>query len=157
MQGLTGYQRATLELVMAHDSGNPITGKQIAEAIGLKARKSGKEGADLRSIIRALRCKEYPVCASGKGYWWPQTQQELSTYIASFDARILDQARAVAGMKMGFDKVDKAVATAKVQSTQVLYYEVCNEAKERKVYQVMGDRSTEFLAKFPSARLISSK
>lgn len=149
---LTGFQRAALEIVLTKDSGNPITGKQLAEAIGLPARKSGKEGADIRSIIHALRLKEYPICASGNGYWWPQTQEELSAYIVRLGARVEDQLKAINGLKMSFDKVGVDAGTMASKKTQTFYYEVCDEKRNCKVYRVNGTQLSAFLDKFPLAR-----
>ena len=43
----------------------PLTAKQITHIIGLKEDFS-KEGANMRSIIHALRVKGYPICANGR-------------------------------------------------------------------------------------------
>lgn len=101
MNGLTELQRAALDTITDHGAANPITGKSIAGIIGLKERKSGKEGADLRSIVHALRVKGYPICATGAGYWWPKTREEADAYIASFQGRIDDQQIALDGMRTG--------------------------------------------------------
>lgn len=101
MSGLTDFQRAALDTITDRDSLHPVTGKKVAEIIGLKDRKSGKEGADMRSIIHALRVKGYPICATGAGYWWPKTREEADAYIASFQGRIDDQQTALDGMRVG--------------------------------------------------------
>lgn len=101
MNGLTDLQTAALDAITNHDAAHPITGKAVAGIIGLKERKSGKEGADMRSIVHALRVKGYPICATGAGYWWPKNKEEAQAYILSFQGRIDDQQVALDGMRTG--------------------------------------------------------
>lgn len=98
-EDLTNLQVLTLEEVCKRPLGNEITGTAIARAIGLKPRRSGMSGADMRSIIHALRVKGFPICANGKGYYWAQTPKEISEYVDLFRGRIEDQERACEGMK----------------------------------------------------------
>lgn len=102
MTGLTDLQSLTLEEVKKHTKSAPVTGTVVANRIGLKERETGKDGADMRSIINALRVKGYPVCAYGAGYYWPASREELREYIDSFEGRINDQQKAVDGMKEGY-------------------------------------------------------
>lgn len=103
---LTDIQSAALAQIRPRRRGSPITGTQVAAAIGLKPRANGKAGADMRAVVHALRVKGWPVCASGDGYWWPADSAELSAYISSFEGRVLDQERALSGLRAGFDKID---------------------------------------------------
>lgn len=96
---LTNLQQQTLEKVKEHYRDNPITGAHLAEEINLEPRSTGKEGADMRSIINALRTKGHPVCANGKGYFWPRNVEELSKYIDEFQNRINDQIKALEGLR----------------------------------------------------------
>ncbi len=104
---LTEIQRKTLVEISHCTKASKLTGKQIANKIGLKERKSGKEGADMRSVINALRGKGFPICADGEGYFWPQTSQELSQFVSSLQGRIDKQQLACDGLKKGFDKIAK--------------------------------------------------
>lgn len=88
MQPLTTTEQLLLLEVSRHSHGNEITGAKIANAIGLKPRSTGKQGADLRSIINAVRRKGYPVCANGKGYFWPTNQDEIMDYQESLQKRL---------------------------------------------------------------------
>lgn len=147
---LTQLQQDTLTAVMDRGPAGPITGKELAGVIGLKPRSSGKEGADMRSIINALRVKGYPICADGRGYWWPANDHELSAYITSFQGRIDDQQRACDGMKQGFDKVAKApeeVLPPKVQKKIVV--ELNNL-----VHFIDEDKVADFLTANPAARRV---
>lgn len=153
MDRLTAYQQSALDIILQHGRGNPIRGKDVANAIGLKPRSTGKEGADMRSIINALRVKGWPVCASGKGYYWPASQEELSAYVASFRARLADQSKAIAGMEFGFDKVGQPTGKAAAQAQKELYYEVRVNG-EIKVWNIAGSREAEFLEKFPDAKKV---
>lgn len=150
-EALNRFEQETLIAIMERGRKTPITGKELAAVVGLKPRKNGKEGADMRAIINALRCKEYPICASGAGYWWPSSQSELNDYIAAFTRRLDDQSKAINGMRMGFDKVNTSVVKLTVTSIQKTIYEVLIEGK-KKYFQVVGTRVAEFLAKYPDAK-----
>lgn len=101
-------------LISKFTSDSPITGKEIAERLGMKGRASGKEGADVRNIINNLRREGYPICANGKGYYWPKSGKELQDYIDSFQQRIDRQVEACMGMKEGMDKAGKEIVVRKV-------------------------------------------
>lgn len=96
---LTILQSRTLECIKQHFKENPITGTRLANEINLVPRDSGKYGADMRSIINALRSKGHPICAGTKGYFWPRSYDELNQYIDEFQRRIEDQQKALAGLR----------------------------------------------------------
>ena len=109
MNTLTDLQTKTLKvLIDQHSKNNPITGKQLAVKIDLRAKSASKQGADMRSVINALRSKGYPICASGSGYWYPNSQEELSKYIHEFSLRIQSQTQALEGITRGFDKIGRS-------------------------------------------------
>lgn len=99
MIDLTETQRSTLELVSGYFKGYEITGTKLANTIGLRQRESGKEGADMRAVINALRRKGYPVCANGKGYYYPRDRQEIEEYMGSLAGRIKKETEALDGMQ----------------------------------------------------------
>lgn len=101
MIDLTQLQENTLRTIGTHRKGNEITGKEIANMIGLRPRDTGKEGADMRSIINALRRKGYPICANGNGYFWPADRGEIMEYIESLEGRIRKEQEALAGTRQG--------------------------------------------------------
>ena len=103
---LTNLQRQALEIISRHNKQKPITGLDITKRINLKERDSGKAGADMRSIIGALRRKGYPVCATGLGYYYARTNSGLSEFISAFQARIDKQQAALNGLKDGYDKLN---------------------------------------------------
>lgn len=105
MTELTELQEKTVAILQFTNSLEPVTGRDIANRIGLRPRSSGKEGADMRSIIHALRIKGFPICANGDGYFWARTSVELNDFIRSFQARVDDQQRAIDGMKESHSKV----------------------------------------------------
>jgi len=113
MKNLTELQSAVLEIINQHPKGNAITGREIVNFIHLKQRDNRKEGADMRSIIHALRAKGYPICATDEGYWFASTSGELSEYITSFQGRIDKQQMAVDALKNSFCNVGKIFYTAK--------------------------------------------
>ncbi len=102
---LTDLQSRTLGIVSRRYKNNPITGKEIATKIGLKDRDTGKEGADIRSVINALRTKGYPICANSEGYYFAQYQTELNTFITSLQGRIDAQQKACDGLRAGFKHI----------------------------------------------------
>ena len=149
MEGLTTYQRAALELIMERTSSDPVTGKDVANSIGLRPRRNGKDGADMRSVINALRVKGYPVCASGGGYWWPSSQEELSQYVVAFDQRIGDQIKARDGLKSGFDKVGHAQGREAIAKVSKVFYRA-----EGKVFEILASQVPAFLNKYPDAEKV---
>lgn len=106
MINLTPLQEKTLKVVKEVNKKMPLTAKQITNIIGLKEDFS-KEGANMRSIIHALRVKGYPICANGRGYYYARTSTELSEYIVSLNARIMKTEEASRGLSKGFDKVKR--------------------------------------------------
>lgn len=108
---LTNLQNSALDCIKKHFKEDPITGTNIANEIDLKERDKGKDGADMRSIINALRTKGNPVCANSRGYYWPRNYSELNEYISEFQNRINDQQKALDGLKIiamkGCDDVNK--------------------------------------------------
>lgn len=145
---LTNLQEQAMMEIEKHGKENPITGRDLANRIGLKPRQTGKEGADMRSIINALRMKGYPICASGGGYWWPKSRMELSAYIASFEGRVLQQERALSGLKVGFSKVGMEIAQ-QIYAERPAYFDIGNS-----VMRVPMGKVEEFLKKYPLARRI---
>ena len=150
---LTEIQESALKLVMERRRSNPITGLELAAQIGLQPHPGGRQGADLRSVIHALRCKAFPVCASGSGYYWPANDIELNEYIGSLQARMEDVAKAVAGMRMSRDKISTEVAKKGIEASKLYYYEVGTHPNVI-CKEVRGDRVEEFLAKYPDARKV---
>lgn len=105
MNDVTEIQQRTLVIVQRHHKGSPITGAQIAAMISLTERDPAKPGADMRSVIHGLRVKGYPICATGNGYWYAKSQDELFQYITEFQARIDNQQEACDGLKNAFENV----------------------------------------------------
>lgn len=121
MKNLTPYQTDILRLIKQATKEDPITGKEGALRIGLRPRSTGKEGADMRSVIHALRVKGYPVCASGKGYYYAKTFTELSEFISSLNGRINKIEEAVAGLQQSYTLIgeeEKKLNTDKVNDNQ---------------------------------------
>lgn len=105
---LTTLEQLVLVTIGQHHRGNEITGTKVANSVGLKPRDSGKEGADLRGIVNALRRKGYPVCANGKGYYWPKDTTEVMDYQETLKAR-LDK------IKEAYDGIEMALQVSKQQ------------------------------------------
>ena len=103
---------------MMHTIQDPIPGKSLAQIIGLKEGPSGKEGADMRSIINSLRIAGLPICANDRGYFWPRVKQELSDYIKQLKSRIEKQQEAVDGLRKGFSKIGISWAEIKKEEEE---------------------------------------
>lgn len=136
---LTQYQLDTLTTIMARSSEGPITGKEIASIIDLKPRESGLDGADMRSIVHALRIKGYPICADTRGYWWPSSVEELDAYIASLQGRIDMQQDACDALRSG----RHMVGTKKVE--EVVPQKLIPVLWSGKVHMVPEDKVVLFL------------
>ncbi len=106
MIDLTFYQEESLRIIALHPQSNPITGVEIAKRIHLKDRDLGKEGADLRAVVNALRCKGFPICANSAGYYYARSKEQLDAFTKSFKGRIDKQTQAYNGMMSGYEKLD---------------------------------------------------
>lgn len=150
MSDLTDLQMRTLEVLSTHPLEYPITGKEIATFIGLRSRSSGKDGADVRSIIHALRVKGYPICAYGNGYFYASNGDELQGYIASLEARAREVQEAADGLKAGFAIVGSAKAQEAVKASVQLRFRVIRDGQP--VVIVIPERAREtFLSNHPEA------
>jgi len=105
MNDLTWIQERVLGIIKQASKAYPVTGKKLREQLHFKDRE--KEGADMRSVIHALRVKGFPICASGNGYYWPKNDRELSAFIVAFQARVMKEQKAIDGLNKSWDKVDK--------------------------------------------------
>lgn len=153
MVELTNLQRSTLELVTIRTKVNPITGKEIANRIGLKPRSSGVQGADMRSIIHALRVKGYPVCATGGGYWWPQNGDELKAHIESLEGRANQILEAVEGLKLGYSVVGGAKGVEAVKKAAKVRFSV-KKGGIRTVVEISEFHIEAFQAEYPDAERV---
>jgi len=157
---LTELQAKALTEVEHHMKGNPITGAKLANLIGLKPRSNGKAGADMRSVIHALRVKGYPVCASGKGYWYAETKKELEEYCDQLTARIRDQQEALSGLKNSgeqvgrkhYETIEELFVDPGAPPRQFVY-EVTNpmDRSQKKMLQVAAGDVEKLLSKYPDA------
>ena len=104
MSKLTFLQEETLRIVKGIKKRNPITAGRLAFSIRLKENPT-KEGANMRSIIHALRVKGYPICANGRGYYYAENSLELSEYIAALIGKIVKMQEACDGLGRSYDMV----------------------------------------------------
>lgn len=100
MKKFTDIQQRTLDIIKARGKGNPITGAELTYLVDIEDQPRAK-GANMRSVIHALRVKGQPICANNLGYWWPASQEELSAYISEFQARVTKQQEAVDSLYKG--------------------------------------------------------
>ena len=86
-----------LQVIQDRNKKWPVRGCDIIRILKLKEDKN-KSGAKLRQIVNGLRLEGYPICATGKGYYWPQNSLEMKEYLDSFKSRIESQMSAYKGM-----------------------------------------------------------
>jgi len=123
MQNLTITETLVLNTIARRSLGNEITGAKVANAIGLKPRQTGKEGADLRGVINSLRRKGYPVCANGKGYYWPQSSTEILDYQATLQHRL-------ERIQEAYDGIEHALKLTGLQPPLTLVKEIMENVRE---------------------------
>lgn len=150
MIGLTDLQRSALDLITMHPHSRPITGTEVANRIGLKPRSSGKEGADMRSIIHALRIKGYPICASGRGYWYPASGDELKGFIGSLEARATMVQEAVEGLKLGYELVGQAKGQDAVKNATRVNFRAKRDGIMT-VFSISESAVEDFMKVYPDA------
>ena len=149
MTGLTDLQRSVLDIITMHPKERPITGTDIANRLEMKTRANGYEGKDLRDVVHALRCKGYPICAHGRGYWYPKDGDELKAFIGSLEGRAEKVQDAIDGLKAGYSLVGQAKGQEEVKkATRVVY------RANGVVYEVSGDHVADFLEKYPNAECL---
>lgn len=102
---LTDTQDMVLRAITPHSSANPISNLQLTRQLNFKPRDTGKEGADMRSVINALRVKGFPICANGKGYFYAYTDHDLGKYIGELDGRIAKMQEASEGLSRAYPLV----------------------------------------------------
>jgi len=101
---MTQLQESVLALVGDHTKEDPITGRDIANRVGMRPRDSGKEGADLRSVISALRQKGQPICASKGGYYYARDRYELADFIDSLGGRVEKLNQVIYGLNIALNE-----------------------------------------------------
>lgn len=102
---LTQLQHYALKILIQDSTESaPITGTNLSKRLSLK-QKTGAEGANLRQIIHTLRVKGFPVCATGRGYFYARTQGQLSKFITQLQGRLLSQEETLSGLKAAFHNV----------------------------------------------------
>lgn len=94
---LTEQQYKIWEILKKVFLGNEINGKTILVSAGIKSR--GQDGADLRSIIHALRVKGHPICANGRGYYVAKSKKEIDEYCTQLDGRARQMSEALVGLR----------------------------------------------------------
>ena len=91
---LSPEQEALLEIVKQHDESNPIVGKLLQDHFGWKSDEM------VRQIVNSLRSLAVPICASRKGYFYPNHQYQVEDQIKSLQNRIAGINNAITGLKL---------------------------------------------------------
>ena len=121
---LTEAQEKVIIMIKDRSRRKPISSHELITFLDIKD-KDNKTGANLRSIVNRLRDKGYPICANGRGYYYPQGPAELEEYIVSFQNRIDQQQEACNNLR---DKLknweeliiaEKAIKERSIQPSQI--------------------------------------
>ena len=97
---LTELQEDVLGWVKLATPDTPISGAELIRRCG-RYKDEKKKGANMRAVINALRTKNYPICSSDRGYFYPNTVADIDKAIASLEGRVSSIQKAIAGMKNG--------------------------------------------------------
>jgi len=103
---MTELQQEVLTIIKGRDSSNPITGAEIIVRCRGYQEDNKKKGANMRSIINALRKKDCPICSSGNGYFYPRTPFEVDKTIGSIEGRIASMKQVIAGLNNGRHNIE---------------------------------------------------
>jgi len=90
------HAATVLRGLQARDQDNPITGKRIGAALGIR-------GPAVRAIVHHLREAGHPIGSSGKGYWYAGSPNELAPTITHLEQRIRSMAAAADGLRRAFN------------------------------------------------------
>jgi hypothetical protein len=150
MQGLTELQRSALDIIKTRTIQAPITGRKLQELIKLDPKSPEKPGADMRSVINALRSKYWPICANSNGYYWPSNANELMDYIKQLEGRIKEQEDALEGVKNGFNKLGMEYDDIASQRKRAGWYQITENGVDR-VVRVDENHIDQFIMDHPKA------
>lgn len=70
---------------------NAASSRELEAAFSVK-------GAELRRVINGLRCRGFPICSDGLGYYYAATQAEVNATVAHLNGRIAKIAGARNGL-----------------------------------------------------------
>ena len=90
------HASTVLRGLQARDQDNPITGKQIGNALSIP-------GPAVRAIVHYLREQGHPIGSSGQGYWYAGSPSELAPTITHLEQRIRSMAAAADGQRRAFN------------------------------------------------------
>jgi len=92
-----------MRIIETATKGNEVTAKDIVLAAKLKRRKL--DGRDVQGIIEALRLNGAPICANGKGYYWPKDAEERHGFVTHFGRRLKNLAKVHKALKGSYGNI----------------------------------------------------
>ncbi len=93
---VAAHATTVLRGLQARDQDNPITGKQIGNALSIP-------GPAVRAIVHHLREAGHPIGSSGRSYWYAGSPNELAPTITHLEQRIRSMAAAADGLRRAFN------------------------------------------------------
>jgi hypothetical protein len=136
---LTETQQKVLRILVAdtHEKAT-ITGANLAKRVGLY-RRQGEDKGGMRQVIHALRVKGFPICASGRGYFYARTGEQLAKFINRMQARVISQEKALDGLKGSFHNVGKVHGDGKVEYVKRLPVRMPNGSVAYREFTIGAD------------------
>lgn len=65
----------------------------------------------IQEVIQSMRMAGIPICANGRGYYWPSDEEELHDYIEVFEGRVKEMCMALSVLKKSYRKIKHRVSS----------------------------------------------
>lgn len=98
--------------LLIDNAGGLIKGREIGA-------KCGMQSQEVRAMVNELRCKGYPVCANGGGYFLSANADDVRQTIKGMEGRIRAMEHAVNGLYRALDELEEC------KNEQDYYYRQC--------------------------------
>jgi hypothetical protein len=92
-------------LIDSSSAAYPVSGANLKKKFNIKSSKT--DNGNVRAIIHELRKKNYPICANSKGYFYAETDIELSKFITKMNTRVDAMNEAIKGMTYAYHNIGK--------------------------------------------------
>lgn len=96
-------------------SEKPIPASKIVKWMKMRNLNTRASVRAIQDAVHELRKEGYPICANGRGYYWPADADELNDFVKKMQKRARAIHVATAGLKKSYSKIylnSPAVITA---------------------------------------------
>lgn len=93
----------------------PIPASKIVGWMKIRNVQTNVSVRAIQEAVHELRKMGYPICANGRGYYWPADAEELNDFVKKMKKRTKAICIATAGLQKAYDKIylnSPAVITA---------------------------------------------